>query len=120
MINAFLIFAVVGLAVYTQLMCKARALAHADTAAQGTMSYVATMLLDPWIWTVFAAVGAGAVIWLLVLRRMDLSLAYPAMALVYVFVPLGAWVAFGETPSLARMCGLALILSGVIVVARVG
>jgi drug/metabolite transporter (DMT)-like permease len=52
------------------------------------------------------------VVWVWVLTRVPLSLAYPFVALAFVFTPAFAWVVFGEALGGAYVLGLALILLG--------
>jgi drug/metabolite transporter (DMT)-like permease len=113
-----LLFLTVMLAVYAQLVWKARSLAHAALPLDRKLDYILTMFRDPWIWSGLASMAVGTVGWMLVLRRLELSVAYPATALVFVLVPLGAHLLFGETMSPARIAGLSLIVAGIIVVAR--
>jgi drug/metabolite transporter (DMT)-like permease len=112
-----LVIVTVLLAVYAQLAWKARALAHAAVPADRPLVYVMAMFRDPWILSGLVAMAFGTVSWMLVLRRLDLSIAYPVLALVFVLVPLGAHLMFGEALTAARVLGLALIVAGIAVVA---
>jgi drug/metabolite transporter (DMT)-like permease len=58
----------------------------------------------------------GFIIWLIVLSKLDLSYAYPILALSYGFVPLLSMWAFGEHISPMRWVGIAIICLGVVVV----
>ena len=113
-----LLLSTVMLATYSQLMWKARALAHAARPTDGTLDYILTVLRDPWIWSGLASMGLGTAGWILVLRRLDLSVAFPATALVFVLVPVGAHLLFGEALPPGRIAGLGLIVLGIILVAR--
>lgn len=63
--------------------------------------------------------GLAALIWFRVLSTEDLSSSYPLLiSLTFVFVTLGAVVFFGERISAPKLCGLAVILAGVVIVAR--
>ncbi|MEL7339624.1 MAG: multidrug resistance protein, partial [Bacteroidota bacterium] len=55
--------------------------------------------------------------WLLCLTKLDLSFAYPAGTLQYLFIFMGAWWWFDENISLLRIAGLVVIVIGVIVLA---
>ncbi|HEY2561133.1 MAG TPA: SMR family transporter [Caldimonas sp.] len=57
-------------------------------------------------------------IWLVALSRVDVSIAYPMLSLGYVVNAVAAWWLFGEAVGAARFAGIALILLGVLVVAR--
>lgn len=111
-----LVLVTVALATYSQLVWKARSNAHVGIPG-GWFEFVVAMFSDPWIWSGFCAVGLGTISWMLVLRRADLSLAYPATALVFVLVPIGAHVLLGEALPLMRIVGLALVVFGVALVA---
>lgn len=56
--------------------------------------------------------------WLLALRRVDVSYAYPFISLGFVFVLLMSAIWLQETVSLDRIIGVILILMGIIYVAR--
>lgn len=63
--------------------------------------------------------GIGAIIWLIVLSRVNLSFAYPMIALTYVLIPLAAWLILHEPPiPLIRWIGMGIICIGVILVAQ--
>ncbi len=118
MLEAALILVTVVFAVYSQLVWKSRAIAHSAAIQTGALPYVMAMLQDPWIWTALASTALGMVSWMLILRRVELSVAYAATALIFVCVPLGAHYLFGEGLSPARLVGLALIVGGILIVAR--
>ena len=65
----------------------------------------------------FACYGLSSLLYLVALSRLDLSYAYPLVALTYVIVTVLAWRLLGETVPLGRMIGLAIICVGVVVVA---
>jgi multidrug transporter EmrE-like cation transporter len=112
-----LLFAVLGLTVYGQLVIKARALRHASESV-GTpdrLHYLLAMFTDLWVLSgLGAAVLAGA-FWMLAIERLQISYAYPFIALSFVFVPLGATALFGEPLPAVRLLGIALIIAGITV-----
>jgi drug/metabolite transporter (DMT)-like permease len=57
-------------------------------------------------------------LWIHLLRVMDISLLQPVLALVYVVTPVLAWVILGERVSLMRMAGIAVVMVGVVIIAR--
>jgi multidrug transporter EmrE-like cation transporter len=72
---------------------------------------------------IFVLVGlslyfASAAVWLLVLARVDVSLAYPFVGLGFIVTMLLAWLIHGEVLTLAKVTGTILIAFGVIVLAR--
>jgi len=70
--------------------------------------------LSSWlVWVSLAGYLATFVLWLAILHSSPLSAAFPATALVYVFVPLCGWLLLGENFSAGQAAGIALILAGV-------
>ena len=63
--------------------------------------------------------GVGAVFWLIVLSRVNLSYAYPLIAMTYVLIPLSAWL-FLHEPAIPpiRWVGMGIIIIGVVLVAQ--
>lgn len=108
----------VALAVYSQLVWKARALAHQSLPDADRLAFIVAMLKDLWTWTAIAATVIGAFTWMLTLRRLDLTVAYAMMAAVFVFVPLGAHLLFREPLPAVRILGLSMIVLGIILAAR--
>ena len=64
--------------------------------------------------------GCGALAWIAVLRRMDLSYAYPFLALNFVLIALVSYFILGETIPASRWIGIGVICLGILVVARTG
>lgn len=60
----------------------------------------------------------SVVIWIGVLSRVDVSIAYPMISLGYVVNAIAAYYLFGEALSAMRMSGIFIILIGVYMVAR--
>lgn len=55
------------------------------------------------------------VLWVFVLRKMELSLAYPMVSLGYIFVMLLSFYFLQEQLSLTKFVGTGLIVAGVVV-----
>jgi multidrug transporter EmrE-like cation transporter len=60
----------------------------------------------------------SVVLWLMVLSRVDVSMAYPMLSLGYVMNAIAAYYLFGENLSLTRIIGILVILGGVYLIAR--
>ena len=63
----------------------------------------------------FVAYGVSSLLYLFVLSRLELSYAYPMVALNYVFVTILACLILKEVVPPARILGLAIICLGVVV-----
>lgn len=59
--------------------------------------------------------GAGLILWLLVISKMELSVAYPIVSMSYILVMLSAKVFFHEIIPVRRWIGALLIVAGTIV-----
>lgn len=73
---------------------------------------------NPWLWAALGASAGGIGCWLLTLRRMPLSAAYPWTALIYVLTPLAGAALFAEALTGRYAFGMALILAGVVLTSR--
>ncbi len=62
--------------------------------------------------------GISAAMWLIVLSRIPLSLAYPFAGLTYVFVTVFSKFVLNEEVPGIRWLGLALIVGGIVLVGR--
>ena len=72
--------------------------------------------LNVWYGIVF--VIASFISWLYVLRFIPLTVAYPLSNFVHVLIPLSSWFFLDELISVQRWCGIALVLIGVLIVAK--
>ncbi len=75
-----------------------------------------SIALSPYVIGGLALYGVGAVLWLMVLSKAPLSMAYPLVSLGFIFVALLSWSVLGETLPLGRIVGIGLILAGVVLV----
>jgi drug/metabolite transporter (DMT)-like permease len=110
-ITPLLILALIVLVTATQLAFKA----GSEDVGTGDLdlSWLGASLLQPSVWLAIGLYGLTFAVWLLILQRTDLSRAFPLTSLTYVSVPLLAWFIFGETVSLSRAAGIAMIVVGV-------
>jgi multidrug transporter EmrE-like cation transporter len=73
--------------------------------------------LRPTILAGVAAYGASQLLWITLLRVIDLSLAYPLqVGLNFILIMLVAWSWFKEPISLGKIAGAALIFGGIVMV----
>ncbi|WP_371233317.1 4-amino-4-deoxy-L-arabinose-phosphoundecaprenol flippase subunit ArnE [Pseudomonas sp. QE6] len=72
-----------------------------------------TQLLSPWLLLAVACLGVGLLLWLLLLQRLDVGLAYPMLSLNFVLVTFAARALFREHIDARHWGGVALIVAGV-------
>ena len=70
-------------------------------------------LLNPYVLIGIVLFTASALLWMLVLSKVELSYAYPALSLSYVFTVIGAWLLFNENLNALRIAGIIVICAGV-------
>lgn len=68
-----------------------------------------------WLVSALVAYGVATVAWLIVLSRIPLSVAFPFYGLIFLIVPVMAWLVLKEPIRLKVILGGLLILAGVIV-----
>ncbi|WP_293961435.1 EamA family transporter [uncultured Fusobacterium sp.] len=62
--------------------------------------------------------GISTLLWIKILEYIDVSIAYPVMALSYIIVMLGAYFIFGEQISFFKVLGIIFILIGVFFITK--
>jgi undecaprenyl phosphate-alpha-L-ara4N flippase subunit ArnE len=79
-----------------------------------------TLLKNSFFMTGLVAYAGSVLTWLLVLRRVPLSIAAPFIALVYVLVPLASRSIFDDRITTRMWAGMLLVALGVTLVAKGG
>ncbi len=75
------------------------------------------ILTEKYVFLGFLLYGLGAIIWLGVLSKWDVSKAYPLVGMGFVFT-VGIGFMVGEGVTFNRVAGVALICAGVFLVGR--
>ena len=75
-------------------------------------------LESKWVWLAIGFTVLSFLAWVRAVRAIPLSIAFTLANVVHVFVPLASWFFLGEIISWRRWCGIALVISGLIVIAR--
>ena len=75
-------------------------------------------LRSGWVWLGICAMVTSLFSWLYSLRFMPLNIAFNLAGLTQVLVPLASWLLLGERIGPTRLCGILLVCTGVLVVAR--
>ncbi len=85
---------------------------------------------DPWSWTGLTGLRSGWVWWgilasvislfnwLATIRVLPLTIAFPVGNAVHILVPLSSWIILGEAILPRRWLGIALVLVGLLIVAK--
>lgn len=97
-------------------------MAHAlsPIKSDGIISLVWTVGTNPWVMGGMFLHVSALVVWLWALSKVDISFAYPFLALGYVLVSAMAWFWLGETLNPMKILGMIIIIAGILVLAKAG
>ena len=118
--NLILIFSSICLGVCGQLAMK-NGMMDAKLSASSVSVLVngfVRALMNPFVIGGIGLYGISALIWLMVLSRVELSFAYPLVSIGYVAVMLMSRVLFHEQVSGVRIAGALVICAGVFLISR--
>jgi len=116
-----LILTAVSLNALAQLLLKAATRSLAQfTQFNGSTLLASIDLLgrSPPFWAGMTCYGASLCVWLAALSKAPVSIAYPMLSLGYIVVAWASVVWLGETLSITKVLGIALICIGVVLVSR--
>lgn len=87
---------------------------HSTAAGFAAVMAAIRAISSPWVFTGFLCYGLSSVLWLMILRKVPLSTAYPMISMSYVLVVLLSALILHEKPNwLTTIPGLILIVTGV-------
>lgn len=100
-----------------QLMFKGAARTLPPFAELGVVRLLVTMFTTPLILGGLSCFFVSAVLWIVALRSVALSIAYPMVALSYVIIFCGSYFLFHEPIGWRQWMGAVLIVGGIVLVA---
>lgn len=118
--SLLLILLCVGLSAAGQIVLKAgMSSARVATALAGADGFAATVTVatTPLVIIGLSLYGIGAVAWLMVLSKVDVSVAYPFIGISFIVTTALAAILLGEPVSALRWVGTLLVAGGVYLVA---
>lgn len=98
-----------------QLLLKRGMTGIGKSGAAGSGVFV-KMILSPWVIGGLAVYFMGVISWILALSSLPLTLAYPFGSLSYVGIFIASYFLFKEKITPARWLGIAIIVSGLIII----
>ena len=119
--NLALILFSVALSGFAQVAFKfgvSTAAVRAALAAGSPGPVLLAFAQSPAVVAGLAMYGVGTLVWLNVLARMELSLAYPFVGLSFLLTAVLGHYLFHEVFHAGRIMGTALVIAGIILVAR--
>jgi multidrug transporter EmrE-like cation transporter len=74
--------------------------------------------LNPWVVGGLGMYFFGALVWLFVLARVEVSVAYPFVGLGFILTMIMGKFLMGDDITVSRMAGTLLVAAGVVLIAR--
>lgn len=109
-----LIFPISLLMAASQLLVKWRSNAADHVATTSFAQQCYKFLVDPVIWSAYAAGLLASFVWLLVVAKLPVTTAFPIyIGFTFVMVLFGGCYFLSETLSVTKLCAVLLIISGI-------
>lgn len=115
------VFPIALLVAYSQIVMKWRMLGaeNADTQNVHLFARLFKYLSDPIIVSAYAAALLASFVWLYVITKLPLVVAFPVyIGVTFVLVVIGGWFFLSESITAMRLASVFLILSGIIIGVR--
>jgi multidrug transporter EmrE-like cation transporter len=119
MIGYFFVAMTVVLTVFGQLVLKWQVslVGPLPEGIPGKALFLAHIMIRPWVLVGLGSAFGAALFWMLALKKMPLSTAYPFTAAGFVLILGFSVVLFGESLTLPKIAGTLLIVAGIVVLA---
>ncbi len=114
------IFLTIAFTVYGQLVLKWRMnmKGQLPAAFSDKIQFLIHAYLDPWVISGFVVAFMASLTWAMAMTKFQLSQAYPFMSLSYVIVFAFSIFIFNEEVNIYKVIGCAMILLGIIIIAK--
>lgn len=100
-----------------QFFLKSGALKLGKVNGANLISHILSIVTTPELLVGLACYALGAISYIMLLTRVNLSVAGPAASLIYIFSVLLGYFAFQEVLTVPRLVGLGCIVCGVVLIA---
>ncbi|MFT3795388.1 EamA family transporter [Flavobacterium sp.] len=87
-------------------------------AAMDKVWYLVKLLFDPFVFSGFASAFVASLFWMAAMTKFEITQAYPFMSLAPALVFVVGILFLGETFTIGKVMGLALIIVGTIVTVK--
>lgn len=120
MSSVILLLSAILIAALGQLLLKKGMISVGGFSSQNNnlLRYFINAFANPYVLLGLIGYFLGALVWLLVLTRLPLSVAYPCISLGYVIVAISSKFIFQEHISVIRWIGIATICLGVFLISK--
>lgn len=110
-----LIFTVYGQLVLKWQMGQARGMPEGGV---DKILFLLQQFLNPWIMSGFFSAFLASLAWMAAMTRFDLNYAYPFMSMAFIIVMFFSVFFLNESLTLQGVLGTAMVVAGLIVIAR--
>lgn len=119
-LDHFFIISTIFFTVYSQLVMRWQVASAGPLPVDmsGKIAYVAHLLINPWVLSGIIATFFAGISWMLAMTKFEISYAYPFVSLNYIFVLMAGFFIFNESVSIEKFIGSALVVLGIIVLAK--
>ncbi|KJS35139.1 MAG: hypothetical protein VR74_17370 [Hyphomonas sp. BRH_c22] len=84
----------------------------------GLPAFGFSLAFNPWFLAGMACYVVSIGVWMIVLGKVEVSLAYPLLSIGYIITAVIGYFFLGENVNLLRVGGIALICCGIILISR--
>ena len=103
---------------FAQLVLRKGMTAGPIPPVRDVIPFATTMVGNGWLWAGMGCYVISIGLWLAVLGRLEVSVAYPMLSIGYIVASILGVMLLGEHVGAARAAGIALICAGVFVIGR--
>lgn len=89
-----------------------------NVTLSNVFEFAARLTSNPWLWLGVIFYLANFFLWMALLSRVDLSVAFPMSSLTYIIVPVLAIVFLHEQVYMTRWAGIIFIIIGISLTSR--
>lgn len=110
----------VCLNIISQVLLKTgmNGIGHFNVDTQGLFAFGLKAATDPKIIIGLLLYGLSFAVWLIVLSKLEVSLAYPLLSIGYIIMPFVGYLFLNESLSILRIVGICIIILGVYIVSK--
>ena len=112
--NLYLPVVAAIISAFGQVLLKYAMLKHGPIVL--SVSGILSLLAEPRLLVALAMYALAMLLWLQVLAKIPLSVAYPMLAVTYAIVPMLATIFFKEKIGQFHLLGIAFVLLGVAII----
>lgn len=90
------------------------------SGGQSIANFLLNLAMTPWFIGGMTCYALSIGVWMLVLGKLEVSLAYPLLSIGYIIAAVIGYFYLGESVGVMRIAGIALICAGIVVLAKGG